>query len=299
MKSKDPLRDFIDDILCRIVTGLGMAVRIMPLKLALGFGSGLGKLGYLLAPKRNRLAYENLKLAFKKEDKKVFTAIIRGVYSNLCMNLIELLRFPLFNSGNISQYVDVRGAEHLNGALKKGKGVIMLTAHFGNWELASLTATLMGYHVKVLAREQKFERLNKLLNSYRQLKGGEVIPKGMAIREIVRHLKENGIIGILSDQDGGRRGVFVDFFGRPASTPAGAVEFALRTGCLVLPGFIIRENGGKHHINIEPPLNINVYADEEEAVREGLQNFASILESYVRRYPDQWLWLHNRWKTSP
>jgi KDO2-lipid IV(A) lauroyltransferase len=271
----------------------------MPLKLALGFGSGLGKLGYLLRPERNRLAYENLKLAFKKENKKVFTAIIRGVYSNLGRNMIEVLRFPLLNSNNIGQYVDVRGVEHMNDALNKGKGVIMLTAHFGNWELASLTAALMGYPMKVLAREQKFERLNKLLNSYRQLKGCEVIPKGMAIREIVRHLKQNGIIGMLSDQDGGRRGVFVDFFGRHASTPAGAIEFALRTGCLVLPGFIIREEKGKHRINIEPPLNINGYAGKEEAVREGLQNFASILESYVRRYPDQWLWLHNRWKTRP
>jgi KDO2-lipid IV(A) lauroyltransferase len=131
------------------------------------------------------------------------------------------------------------------------------------------------------------------------LNGSRVIPKKRAVREIIKGLNKNEIVGILADQDGGRNGVFVNFFGRKASTPEGAIAFALKTGCAVLPTFIIREDGARHTFKIEPPIHITRSGNYEMDIKTNLQTWTDILESYIRRYPEQWLWIHKRWKTQP
>lgn len=255
---------------------------------------------YLIKYKRSRLAYLNIKCAYDGElDSSGIKKIVRGVYRNLMRNFFELLRFPAIDEKYLKRYTDIRGFGYTDEALKKGKGAIFLTAHFGNWELASAVVPLLGYRLKVLAREQGMPRLNGLLNKYRGSTGADIVYKGISTKMLFKALKENETVGMLVDQDGGKQGYFVEFFGRLASTHPGVISISLRTGCTVLPGFMTRLPGGRHMVEVEPPLNIHSSGDEKSDISRSLQDFASILERHIRRAPDQWLWLHKRWKSSP
>ncbi len=278
----------------------GFFVRLFPLRLTLWFGRRLGDLGYWLGMDRRRIALDNLKSAFGDEKNyEEFHRITRKVFQNLGMSFIEVLNFPGLDAKYLERYIKTEGLSHIDEALKENKGIIFLGGHFGNWELAGFAISVLGHKVKLLAREQKLMRLNRLLDSYREWNGCKVIPKKRAVREIIKGLSNNEMIGILADQDGGKKGVFVNFFGRPASTPEGAIAFALKTGCAILPTLIIRENGARHTLKIESPLRITRSGNYEADIKTNLQVFTSILESYVRRYPEQWLWVHKRWKTQP
>jgi lauroyl/myristoyl acyltransferase len=153
----------------------------------------------------------------------------------------------------------------------------------------------MGYQMAVLAKEQKHRRADEFLNKLRSSKGTQVIYKGMAVREILRSLKRGQIVGMLSDQDGGKKGVFVRFFGRMSSSPAGVATFAMRTDTPIFPVFIFREGLNRHRVEVEGPLNKPSSGTEEEQERIILQQFSEILEQKIRQAPDQWLWAHRRW----
>lgn len=279
---------------------MGFLLRKLPLNFALWLGGCLGKAGYYLRKKRRRIAYVNLKAAFgNQKSPRELIRINKNAFQNLGRNLIEVFLFPRIDKRYIDKYVQIEGMEEIDKALTAGKGVIFLTAHFGNWELSSLVAAIKGYPLKVLARQQKFPRLNRLLISYREVKGCRVISKGMAIRDIIKSLRNNEIVGVLADQDAGAKGVFIKFFGREASTAGGAIRIALGEKSKVLPAFIIREKGPEHRIVIKPPLNLEKTADLESNVGAGLQEFTSCLENFISGYPSQWLWQHKRWKSAP
>lgn len=239
------------------------------------------------------MAYLNLKLAlddfFSLEKRK---RIVKELFRNLAMNFTELLYFPRINQHYVNKYIKIIGEDKIKKVLTRGKGLILLTAHFGNWELSSLVAQIKGLPMVVLARQQKPERLNNLLNQYRSRFGARVIMRGVFLREALNSLRENKIMGILGDQKSGKKGILVDLFSRLAWTPAGVIELIRHTGAGVLPVFIIREKGPYHRIEIGDELFID---DKEVALR----NFHIILENYVKKYPEQWLWFHRRWKGSP
>ncbi len=270
------------------------------MRVALLIGRSLGVLTWAFYAKRRRIAYANLKSAFSKEySLNKIRLLTRRSFENLGMNVIELLRFPRMGRSYLDRFVKIENAYRIDEALSRGKGGIFLTAHFGNWELGGLAAAARGYQVMVLVREQKPFAINRLLNSYRALTGGEVVAKGMAVRNIMRGLKDNKMVAMLGDQDAGKKGVFVDFFGRSASTPPGAIAFALKTGCTILPTFVIRENGPCHRLVFAPPLELTRTGDEERDIKDALTRFSRILERYIRAHPDQWLWMHKRWKSTP
>jgi len=200
------------------------------------------------------------------------------------------------NRLNKKYYFQLLYFENIERFLKQGKGGIVLSAHFGNWELSSVTSALTDLPLLVLAREQKMSRLNDALNAYRESKGCKVVKKGMATREIYEHLAKNGIVGILSDQDAGKKGEFVNFLGRPTSTARGAFALSQKTGAVIIPSFMARVSGPYHRLILESPIEV---ADDESGESEAMQRFASTLERYVRKYPEQWLWLHKRWKSTP
>ena len=289
----------IDCILCLSVKLLGSFLRKLPLRLSLLIGACMGRVGYYFRKKRRRIAYANLKAAFgNQKTPKELVAITKKTFQNLGRNLTEVLLFPKVDREYANKYIKIEGLEEIDKALSEGRGVIFLTAHLGNWELASLVTAIKGYPLKVLARQQKFPRLNRLLISYRETKGCRVISKGMAIREIFKSLKNNEIVGILADQDAGVKGVFINFFGRNASTPDGAIRLALKQKSKVLPAFIIRESGPYHRIVVKPPLELEKMDDLESNVRSGLEEFTSYLENLILSYPEQWLWQHKRWKST-
>lgn len=287
-------------IIYPLVIGLGFFIRLLPLRLSYWFANRLGAVVYCFYAKRRRIGYANVRAAFCQnlmpgEIKK----ITRRTFQHFVCVLFEVFRFPSIDKRYADRYVASSGTSHIDEALKKGRGAIILTAHFGNWELSGLVGAIKGYPQVVLARQQKYLRLNRLLNSYRARYGRRVIEKCMATREIITSLKENKITAILSDQDAGMQGALVSFFGRLASTAKGAAGLALKFDSPILPNFCARQRGPFYQMTIEKPLAIEETGDLETDIQAGLQKFTNILESYITRYPDQWLWLHKRWKTTP
>lgn len=289
-----------DYILYLVVKFLAVVLRLLPLRLSLWIGRRFGDFLYYSIGKRKAIAHANLKAAFRgRYTLSQLKEIIRGEYRSLSQSFTEVLKFPLLGNDYIDRYIKIEGEDKIKAALKRGHGVILLTAHFGNWELSSLVGGVKGYRMNVLARWQKFDRLNGYLNKMRSSKGAVVISKDDARERIEYALNNNEVVGILSDQDGGKRGEFAEFFGRLASTPKGVARFSLKTGTPILPVFIIREKGPYHRIVIEDDISVNATEDIGQDIHEILQRFAKVLQRYVERYPGQWLWLHKRWKSTP
>ncbi len=290
----------LDYILYLIANLFSAIFRALPIDAALGIGRAFGSLAYFVNYKRARAAYSNMRAAFggEKEPEEI-RRIVKRLYRNFGQMLVEVLRLPSIDEAYVDKYIKVEGWHNFENALRAGRGVIYLTGHFGNWELSSIASAVRGFPLFVLAREQKMTRMNNLLNTAREAKGCKVIKKGMATREIYEHLAKNGVVGILSDQDAGKRGVFINFFGRPTSSPRGAFALAAKTGALIVPAFVVRRDGPYHSIFIEPPIGISNEGDTEANEVEAMQKFGSLLESFIRRHPEQWLWLHKRWKSTP
>src|SRR3989338_1384487 len=223
----------IDSLGFIIVKAFSMFLWCIPLRPALWLGRRGGDIVYHANLKRRMIAYANLKAAFPEKEPGELKGLNKRHFENLGMSIIELLKLPVMHKRYLDRHVKIENMDRLNSGLKKGKGVIVLTAHFGNWEISSLAAGLNGYKMSVFAREQKYERLNNLLNEFRQSTGCEVITKGFSVKDIIRALHNNGIVAMLSDQDAGANGVFVKFFNRPASAARGPVAFSVKTGAAI------------------------------------------------------------------
>jgi KDO2-lipid IV(A) lauroyltransferase len=293
---KDSIIDFLGFI---TVKSFSVCLRCIPLRPSLWIGRRMGDVVYCVGLKRRMIAYANLKAAFPEKSSGELKSINRAHFENLGMNVIELLKLPVMHKSYLESHVELENKDNIKASLEKGKGAIILTAHFGNWEIASLAASLNGYIMSVFAREQKYERLNNLLNEFRQSTGCKVITKGFSAKDIIKTLHNNGIIAMLSDQDAGANGVFVNFFNRPASTAQGAIAFSLKTGAEILPSFIHRAGIYKHIARAGEPLRLINTGNKERDMKENLQEIVRILEDYVRKFPEQWLWAHKRWKSTP
>jgi len=290
-----------DLILYLLVRLEAFVFRLLPLKFSLWLARAFGSLIYYTMGRRKTVAYANLRAAFRGKYTPAQTKrIIKQVYQSIAQSYMELIKFPQIDDAYINKYIRIEGREKINKAIKaEGTGIIFLTAHFGNWELCSLVGSTAGYRMNVLARWQKMERLNGYLNKMRGSKGANVIFKESAVEDILACLNKGEAVGILSDQDGGRKGEFVDFLGRKASTPKGVAHFSLRTGAPVFPVFMVRENGPYHRIVVEDDISVMKSDDLKKDIHEILQRSADILERYVTGHPGQWLWLHKRWKSTP
>ena len=292
----DSIIDFLGFI---TVKAFSVFLWCIPLRPALWIGRRMGDAAYRANLKRRMIAYANLKFAFPGKSCMELKRINKRHFENLGMNIIELLKLPVMRKRYLDRHVELRHADRIKSALDKGRGVILLTAHFGNWEISSLAASLNGYTMSVFAREQKYERLNNLLNEFRQSTGCRVITKGFSIKDIIKTLNNNGIVAMLGDQDAGANGVFVNFFNRPASMARGPAAFSLTTGAVILPSFIWRVGADKHIAMPCEPFELIKTGDKDADIKENSQRLAGILEGYVKRFPEQWLWSHKRWKSTP
>lgn len=289
----------IDYIAYIIVRSLNIALSVVPISISLWIGRRFGSIAFFVNKKRRVIAYANLKAAFAKEKSPgELKKITKKVYQTLVQTFMEVLNLTKIDRKYYDKYIEIPNIERLQNAAKSGRGTILLTAHFGDWEMASLVSSVIGFPILVLVREQKMPRLNELLNRLRESNGCKVIRKGMQTKNILKGLRANNIVGILSDQDAGKNGMFVDFFGRPASCHTGPFEIAKHTGSLILPNFIVRTGGPYHKIYLEEYIDFKETKSSDD-IRENLQKFTKLLESYIRKYPDQWLWLHKRWKSTP
>ena len=275
-------------------------VLLLPRKVALNLGVLLARLLFLFSRGEREKALGNLSAAFGFEKSPSdILRICRHCFENLGKGLMEVIQFPRLTSENLDRLVTFEGRENIDNALKKGRGVIILTAHFGNWELLGASLALSGYGVSFIVRPVRSTRLEALVNKNRESMGIECIPRGASMKRGLRRLKNKGLLGILSDIDTKVDGVFVDFFGRPAFTPRGPVSIALRTGAALIPAFIVRQKDDTHKVAVEKALELELTGDQEEDIRLNTARFTGIIESYIRKYPEQWIWIHRRWKTRP
>ena len=241
----------------------------------------------------------NLKTAFAREKSpEELKKITKESFEHLGQSLIEFLRLPLLNQSKFQEFLEIQGKEHIEEALKNGKGCILLAMHFGSWELGSVTCAVMGYPYKMMVKPQnRFLKLNALLNSYRTCGGAAVLSRGMGTRDLIRSLKNNDIVGMVVDQ-GGRDGVLVPFFGKQASMSVGAIRIALKWDVPICFGVIIRKKGPYHNWIVHKPLTMINTGDLKRDEIANLSQVTELMEDYIRRYPAQYIWFYKIWKYS-
>jgi Kdo2-lipid IVA lauroyltransferase/acyltransferase len=280
-----------------VLTGL----RWLPRSLAVATGRGLGRLAYRAGGRLTRTGFRNLELAFPKMSQQERARILRGCFINLGRLLGEVSHFPSATPESLQQLIECEGLEHLEAARQRGRGVILFTGHLGAWELSSFALSAFGYPMSFLVRRIDNPLVEQLVEKTRTRFGNRSIDKRAAARPMLRALHAGEMLGILVDLNTqSHEGVFVDFFGIPASTTTGLASIALRTDAAVLPIFVPwDEQRQRFLLHIDPPLSITPTGDEQEDIRQLTALFTSVIEKYVRRYPDQWLWIHKRWNTRP
>lgn len=275
------------------------AVRLVPDWMAVRLGGLLGRIAFDLLRIRRRVTVANLRTHIDREPTgRDAVTLGRSAYVNFGRAIAEFARLPCIDLPYIRSHIRLEGLIHLDRALEEGKGAVLVTGHFGSWELMGRALARLGYPLAFLVGVQRNRLVQDLMNRLRAECGIPVI-EPTSILETTRVLRDNRFIAMLSDQDAGRHGVFVDFLGEPASTHPGAARLALLTGSPVITGFIIRTGVARHRIVIEPPVHIDRSMGREESVLRVTQAYTASIEAYVRRHPDHWLWAHRRWKTRP
>ncbi|MDP8216811.1 MAG: ELM1/GtrOC1 family putative glycosyltransferase [Candidatus Kaelpia imicola] len=265
---------------------------LFPYRLGVGFGAGVIYLLSFFYSRRFDVAYMNLKSAFPCKYPAEIKWLIRRSILNLGLSFMEFILSVKLNKERLSSLADFKGRENLNKELGSGKGIIFLTAHYNNWEILPFLSAVLGCNCHVIAREQKYVRLNMLLNRYRSRWGSVVVEKGFSLKAIFRALRKAEVIGILADQSAGKKGIQVKLLDRYASTNPGFISIARSTGAVVIPVFLRRKSLFRHDMDIYPSMDLN------KPGREILSDYNRILESYIRRNPEQWLWFHKKWKYS-
>jgi len=273
----------------------------LPRSMARTIGVFLAKILFAFTPKLRKIAEFNLQLAFPQWTAAQRENTIRNMIRSLGWMAAEFARMPRCTPENIDDIMVLDGHENFLEGQRRGKGVIFLTAHMGAWELSSYAHALSGDPLHYMARPLENPRLDALVNRYRSLSGNKPIFKNESARAMLRTLKAAATIGILTDQNTMRyEGIFVDFFGVPACTTTGIARVALHTAAAVVPGYAVwDESLQKYRLRFEAPLNLVRTGDLERDVLENTQRFAKVIEEIIRKYPDQWVWVHARWKTRP
>src|SRR5216683_6826346 len=247
---------------------------------------------YLIHVRLRHVGMRNLKLAFPEKTRRERARILRGVFTSLGRQLAEVCLFPTYTLENVGKVVVYDGFENFERALARGKGVLFLTAHLGGWELSAFTHSLHGHPLHIVMRPLDNERLDRLIRDYRTMHGNTTVDKDEFVRGLLSATKAGETVGILMDTNmTPPQGVFVPFFGISACTASGLARIALRTDAAVVPGFTIWDPElGKYRLRFDPAVNLARTGNVEEDVVANTAQFTKVIEDYVRRYPDQWLW---------
>ncbi len=277
----------------RLLAGM---IRLIPLPAALAFARVLARAAYFF-DRRQKIAYVNLKAAFPNKTGREIKFILRNYYKHFAQVLFEVFYFSKFDRRYFDRYIRVENFSRYEKAVKDKSGAMLVTAHFGNWELLQICSGILGNPLRVLAREQKMTRLDEFLNELRASHGSRpIFTKGIQLRELFAALKQGGLVGVLGDQSGGREGAVVRFFGRKTTAPAGIMTLAQRTGAQVIPCFAFRKDGPYHQIDVIEPLELQKTRSPEADDAENCSRFLRQLETYTAQHPEQWLWGYKRWK---
>jgi len=270
----------------------------LPLGVAYWLGARLGDLLYLVLARRRRIALDNLAIAFgtdKTAEERC--QIARATFRNLGQHLVDFSHVHRLTLQRFTTMCHVEGLEHVETLLKRGRGLLIISAHFGSWELAPAVALCLNTPLHVIVRPLDSPTLQRLAESYRQYCGYHAIARRAALAECLKVLRRGEIVAVLMDQSSLRHeSIQVEFFGTNAYTSKGPALLALRTGCPVVSGFLMRAGQGQHRLVFSQEIPVRRTGDLQQDIVENTRVFTQVIESYVRRYPDHWFWLHRRWK---
>jgi Kdo2-lipid IVA lauroyltransferase/acyltransferase len=274
---------------------------ILPRPLARALAIGLAHVVYLLHARLRKVGMRNLAMAFPQKSEAGRARILRGEFTSLGRQLAEVCQLPRYTLNNVEEVVVYDGFENYERARARGKGVLFLTAHFGAWELSAFSHSLHGHWMHIVVRPMDNIYLDRLIRSYRTMHGNKTVAKDEFVRGLISAMKAGEVVGILMDTNvTPPQGVFVDFFGIPACTASGLARIALRTDATVIPGFTIWEESlRKYRLRFDPAVELIRTGNLEADIQANTQKFTKIIEDYVRQYPEQWLWVHRRWKARP
>ncbi|HEV7398265.1 MAG TPA: lysophospholipid acyltransferase family protein [Pyrinomonadaceae bacterium] len=300
MAKRGKLQTSLEYAVARSILG---ALGVLPRSAAVGVGRALGAVAYRIGGNLRRTGETNLQLAFPDADENERKRILRGTFDTLGRLLGEFSQFHRATKASLRELIeyDPVGLAHLRAAEKEQRGVIFLTGHLGAWEMLSFGWSALEYPISFLVRPIDNPRVEALIEGVRTRFGNRAIDKKSAAREALRVLKAGGTLGILSDLNSQpHEGVFVPFFGRLACTTAGIATLALKTDAVVIPTVAVwNQEKQKYFFHGDPPIELVRTGDKHKDLEVNTARFAAAMEKLIRRYPEQWMWIHKRWKTRP
>ena len=274
---------------------------LLPRAAARAVGAAIGGIAFSATPRLRQVGMKNLTIALPEKSDREREQILRAMYRNLGWQLAEFCQMPHYTLDRANQFIRYEGLEHYLAARQRAQGVLILTGHLGAWELSSFYHSLAGYPMSMIIRRLDNPLIDRLVNGIRCQHGNRVLHKDDFARGLIAAMRAGETVGVLMDTNmTPPQGVFVNFFGYAACTASGVARVALRTGAAVLPGFLVWEPTEKRYVlHFLPELALVNTGDEDRDAIANTQLFTSTLENVIRRYPEQWLWVHRRWKTRP
>jgi len=278
-----------------------LLVRFVPRKFVLSVNRYLGALAFRLVKKERQKTINNLSLIYGEEKSELeISAMAKEVFIHQALNFGDYVQTLHYMSrSDFSKIIDIEGEENLKAAYEKGKGVLCLMSHTGSWEFSAIMPPVMGYETTALSRPMPNPRIDKLIVGARQKRGMKNIGRGKAYPRLIEALSKGDCLIIMVDQDTQAPGVFVDFLGNRAFTPVGAARLALDTKSPVVPMFMIRQPNNRHLFKILPPLKLIDTGDRKHDLYENTRIYAGVISRFIHEHPTQWVWMHERWKTTP
>lgn len=287
-------------VVCRLIAQAFFLLGMIPGRIAYRLANALGRIWFVLDRRHRQVAVANLTRAFGDRMPPVeIRGLARHVFCNLSRILFEIGWALHLKDSDIRKHFRFTGMHHLHAATRQKRGVLVLTAHIGNWELLLAVAGRIGLPISAIYRPFDFAPLDRFFNELRSQNGAKLFPKKGSMRKVLRSLKNNELVGILLDQNTGVfGGVFADFFGAPASTSKGLALLARQTGAPVIPMFLVREQG-RFRVECGRELPALRTRDRTKDIETCTRQYNRVIEEVIRRYPEQWFWVHRRWKTKP
>ncbi len=298
-KKRSKFRLRLEELAVRFVFA---AIGALPLKASMRFGKTFGWAIVKLFPKLSKTANRNLEIAFPKIDDSEKRRIVKGTFGSLGRQLGFISHFRNFKPEDIRELVEVIGKEeNFDPAHASDRGILFFTGHFGSWEVFNLLPQAFGYHINILVRRIDNPLVENYVDAIRTKFGSVTLGKKQAARKMFRILENGETLGILADLNVQKKeGVFVDFFGVPASTTTSIAKLALKTNAIILPAFAVWDEAkSKYVVYLEPPIKYEKTGSQQDDIEEITQKITKTVEEFVRKYPEQWLWIHKRWNTRP
>ncbi len=291
------MEDLLDRMACLAARALIFLFARIPFALSLQIGDCLGR-GVFYVSKKRRVAYINLKAALGSQlTPGERWKAVRDHFGFLGQTVVEVMSFKRMERKHHDLHIKVHNLERYEELLRSGHGGVLITAHFGNWELLQVWSGLRGTPIHVLTREQRYPRLNGLINELRESHGSVSISRGVGIRSLIRALREKQMVGVLGDQSAGKtEGILLPFFGRRTTVPTGAFQLAHRTDAFIMPFFIVRTGGPEHEVYAGEVLKDDPSLEPQARIEFQVRQYLKVLEDFIRRFPNQWLWENKRWK---